>query len=69
MKNTSNNNNQKSIFLIGPMGVGKSTLSKELSQKYLHLPVISVDKIRWDFFKTTDYSKEKEINIGRQERF
>lgn len=63
------NSNQKSIFLIGPMGVGKSTLSKELSQHHIPLPVINVDKIRWKFFETTDYSKETEFNIARRERF
>lgn len=66
---SNSNNNSKSIFLIGPMGVGKSTLSKELSQHHIHLPVINVDKIRWKFFETTDYSKESEITIARQERF
>ena len=66
---SNSNNNSKSIFLIGPMGVGKSTLSKELSQHHIHLPVINVDKIRWNFFKSTDYSKEQEMNIARVERF
>ena len=51
------------------MAVGKSTLSKELSQHHIPLPVINVDRIRWKFFETTDYSKEKEINIARQGRF
>lgn len=59
--------NSKSIFLIGPMGVGKSTLAKALS-KQLELPIINVDHIRWDFFKTTDYSRETEAFIARRER-
>lgn len=63
------NSSTKSIFLIGPMGVGKSTLSKELSKNFINLPIISVDKIRWNFFKSTDYSKEQEMNIARVERF
>ena len=63
------NSHAKSIFLIGPMGVGKSTLSKELSKNFINLPIISVDKIRWNFFKSTDYSKEQEMNIARVERF
>ena len=63
------NSSTKSIFLIGPMGVGKSTLSKELSKNFINLPIISVDKIRWNFFKSTDYPKEQEMNIARVERF
>lgn len=59
----------KSIFLIGPMATGKSTLSRELSKNFINIPIINVDKIRWDFFKTTDYSKEKEMKIARIERF
>lgn len=38
--------NMNKIAVIGIMGAGKSTLSKELSEK-LHLPLYHLDKIYW----------------------
>ena len=39
------------ILLIGPMGVGKSSVAKELSN-ITGLEYIDVDEMRWDFFSS-----------------
>ncbi len=41
----------KSILMIGPMATGKSSISKDLSNK-LNMPYISFDKSRMDFYKS-----------------
>ncbi|MEL6880577.1 MAG: shikimate kinase [Cyanobacteria bacterium J06607_10] len=42
------------IVLIGPIGAGKSTIGKLLSQR-LGLPQCSMDERRWDYYKEIGY--------------
>ena len=61
---------EESILLIGPMGTGKSTVGKLLSQKFHNLQRIKVDEHRWRFFdKYTDYSREEEKRIRQEKGF
>ena len=39
----------KSIVIIGPMGVGKTSVSTIIAER-LHLAYVDVDELRWDFF-------------------
>lgn len=48
---------KKDIILIGPVGVGKSTIGKLLSEKLL-IPQASLDDIRWDIYKEVGYDFE-----------
>lgn len=50
-KNDINDIYNKSILMIGPMATGKSSISKDLSNK-LNMPYISFDKSRMDFYKS-----------------
>lgn len=45
------------IILIGPMGVGKSTIGKLLSEK-LQIPQIEMDEIRTKYYKEIGYDEE-----------
>ena len=38
---------KKRIYIMGPVGSGKTTLAKRLSIKY-HIPLYELDKIVWD---------------------
>ncbi len=38
---------KKKIYIIGPVGSGKTTFSKKLSEKY-HIPRYELDKVAWD---------------------
>lgn len=49
------------IILIGPIGAGKSTLGKLLSER-LALPQCSMDDVRWDYYKEIGYDE----NIAKQ---
>lgn len=52
------------IILIGPIGAGKSTLGKLLSE-HLGLPQCSMDELRWDYYKEIGYSEETEEQLGK----
>jgi shikimate kinase len=45
------------IILIGPMGVGKSTVGKLLSEK-LNIPQVDVDELRAKYYKEIGYDEE-----------
>jgi shikimate kinase len=49
------------IILIGPIGAGKSTLAKLLSER-LGLPRCPMDDVRWDYYKEIGYDE----NLARQ---
>ena len=53
-KITTMNNN---IILIGPVGVGKTSVANELSTK-LNLPIISMDTVRISYYKELGYDPE-----------
>ncbi len=56
------------IILIGPMGTGKSTIGKLLSQK-LNLPQASMDEIKWKYYKEIGWEADTQRKIREQERF
>ena len=58
---------EESILLIGPMGTGKTTVGRLLSQRFHNMQRIKVDEHRWKFFdKYTDYSRETEKRIREE---
>ena len=46
------------IILIGPIGTGKSTLGRLLAAK-LGLPQVSMDDVRWDYYREIGYGKHR----------
>jgi hypothetical protein len=56
------------IILIGPVGAGKSTLGALLSEK-MGLPRVSLDDIRWDYYREIGWSQEAQNAIGNEEGF
>jgi len=56
------------IILIGAMGVGKSTVAKLLASK-LDLPQVSMDELRWKYYKEKDWREERQENIRDKEGF
>lgn len=56
------------VFLIGPMGAGKSTLGKLLAEQ-LGRPQVSLDEIRWDYYKEIGYDKAIQREIKEREGF
>ena len=51
------------IILIGPIGVGKSTLGKLLADT-LDLPQCPMDQYRWEYYKEIDYDEEFAQKLG-----
>lgn len=60
--------NAAEVFLIGPMGAGKSTLGKLLAE-HLGRPQVSLDEIRWDYYKEIGYDKAVQREIREREGF
>jgi shikimate kinase len=56
------------VFLIGPVGAGKSTLGKLLAQR-LGRPQIALDNIRWDYYKEIGYDETVQREIDEREGF
>lgn len=56
------------VFLIGPMGAGKSTLGKLLAEQ-LGRPQVSLDAIRWDYYKEIGYDAAVQREISEREGF
>lgn len=59
---------KKDIILIGPVGVGKSTIGCLLSKK-LNIPQASLDELRWDIYKEANCDFEFAKNIKEKEGF
>ncbi|MEO1763722.1 MAG: shikimate kinase, partial [Cyanobacteria bacterium J06629_18] len=62
------NPSDSDIILIGPEGTGKSTIGKLLSHK-LNLPQVSMDEIRWDYYKEIGWEADTQRQIREQEGF
>lgn len=56
------------VFLIGPMGAGKSTLGKLLAAQ-LGRRQVSLDEIRWDYYQEIGYDRAVQRAIGEREGF
>ena len=56
------------IILIGPIGAGKSTLGKLLSER-LGLPQCSMDAVRWDYYNEIGYSETTEEELRKSGGF
>jgi len=56
------------IILIGAMGVGKSTIGKLLASK-LDLPQVSMDQLRWKYYKETDWTEKRQEEIRDEQGF
>ena len=56
------------IILIGPIRTGKSTIAKLLSEK-LNLPRYQMDKLRFNYYKETDYNEELAEQIKNKKGF
>lgn len=59
---------KKDIILIGPVGVGKSTIGKLLSEN-LNIPQASLDDRRWEIYKEAGYDFELAESIMEKEGF
>ena len=53
---------EKGIILIGPMGVGKSTIGELIAQR-LKMPQRSMDEHRWDYYNEIGYDREYAIKL------
>ena len=56
------------IILIGPMNTGKSTIGKLLSQK-LNIPQVSMDEIKWEYYKEIGWEADTQRQIREQQGF
>lgn len=52
----------KTILLIGPLTVGKSTVGKLLAQQ-LALPYIELDDLSWDYYKEKGFDQKAAENL------
>ena len=55
-----------SIILIGPIGVGKTTVGRLLAER-LVLPLCSVDDVRSGYYEKVGYDKSRAASIGATE--
>lgn len=55
---------QSAIIPIGPIGAGKSTIGRLLSET-LVMPRLEMDELRWGYYKEIGYSDEE---AGRRHR-
>ncbi len=56
------------IILIGPIGAGKSTIATLLAEK-LNLPRVSLDEVRFDYYKQIGYDEATAEELERQQGF
>jgi shikimate kinase len=56
------------IILIGPQRSGKSTQGKLLAEA-LGLPQVSMDMLRWKYFRETDWNEAHSRALGKQGGF
>lgn len=56
------------VILIGPMGAGKSTQGRLLAEK-LGRPQVSMDAIRWDYYKEIGWDEAEQNRINEREGF
>lgn len=56
------------IILIGPMDIGKSTISELLSVR-LNSPHIKIDQIRFKYYEEIGYSRETEEKLRNEKGF
>ncbi len=52
----------KEIILLGPIAVGKTTTAKLLSKK-LNKPFVSIDDLRFDYYKEIGYDHDHMVQI------
>jgi hypothetical protein len=57
-----------SVVLIGPINVGKSTVGGLLAER-LGRPQLSIDAVRYDYYKEIGWSEEEQGRIGAAEGF
>ncbi len=50
------------IILIGPVGVGKTTTAKRLSER-IKLPLVSMDNLRFEYYKEIGYDDEHGMEL------
>ena len=53
-----------SIVNLGPMGVGKSTLSEGLSNLF-EMPRCCVDQVQWEYFPSLGFDQERAKHLNR----
>jgi hypothetical protein len=56
------------IILIGPIGAGKTTVGTLLAEK-LQLPRVSLDDVRFDYYKQIGYDEAAAAELERQHGF
>jgi len=60
--------NRMEIVLIGPIGAGKSTIGKTLSEK-MNIPQCSMDEHRWKYYEEIGYDSQVAEEIDRSDGF
>ena len=59
---------QTDIILIGPISAGKSTVGALLAEK-LRMPQLSMDEVRWDYYKEIGFVEEAQKEIAEKHGF